>query len=266
MGGTRLVARLVLVCALSATAQVAPQRAAAQDAYACIDRLSDAEVEHRLAWIVRAFDDGKRRARMWWYGWTTFAIGAVAFTWTAYGLTRGDGRDERDPALISAIGSSGLLTQAFALPLHSAFVPQRLRRLPDATPEERRAKLRRATRDLERSARREAMLRGIGPHVGPFVFAIGTGTFLVVRHDDIPFAVALAFLAPPIIGESKVLSLTWNATRSWDRYRSFACQPPHAGPADEESLDEVSARLPDAPRSEWSLVPAGLGLGVRFSF
>ncbi len=267
----RLTTAVSFVLATSLAAAIvgyAPRRASAQDAYACIDRLDDAEVSQRLAYLIRAFDDGAQHARLWWYGTLTFALGAAGLTWTLYGLSRDEGRDEQDPALVSAIGASLLVAQAVALPLPSAFAPQRLRRLPEGSPEERRAKLRRATRELERSAAREDLLRGITAHGGPFAYAIGTGTYLAVKRDN-PFAIAQAFLAPPVIGELKIVTLPWNATRAWDRYRSFACQVPTYRPPAEESLDAISSAGDgdrDARRAEWSLVPAGAGLGLRVAF
>lgn len=239
-----------------------PSVAAAQDAYGCIGRLSDEEVTYRLRYLIGRFDAGKRRARMFWYGWGAFGVGAAAATWTLFALTKNDGRNERDPALISAIGSTLLLVQTGALPLGAAYAPNRLARMADSTPEERVEKLRRATRLLERSARRADSLRGIGGHVGAVAFGLAGGTYMTVRHDEV-LATIQAYLAPPAIGELKIYSLPMQAYYDWERYRGFACQVPDMRPIEVEPL--VEAR--DGERAlAWSIVPAPFGLGVRLGF
>jgi hypothetical protein len=257
-----LALRVIVVCA-TAFAALPTRHAAAQDPYACIDQLSDEEVSHRLQFLVRRFEAGKRHARMHWYGWTTFSLGAVALTWTLYGLSRDDGHNESDPALVSAIGSVLLVAQQFAFPLVPAFAPQRLARIPESTPEERREKLRLATRYLERSAARLDMLRGISAHAGSMAFAIGTGTFLAVRHDE-PLATTQAFLAPPVIAEAKILSLPWHAHYDWENYRAFACQVPEMRAPSDPLVFDAPPR--DESPVAWSIVPAAGGLGLRLDF
>ncbi len=258
----RPLVALLLACASLCAGPLPSARA--QDAYSCIDRLSDAEVRHRLAFLERSFETGKRRARMFWYGWGAFGVGAVAFTWTLYGLRRDEGRDDSDPALINAFGSVLLLGQTAILPLWPAFAPQRLARLPERTPEERRAKLRRATRYLERSADRVELLRGIPSHLGAVAFAVGGGTYVAARYDE-PLASAQAFIAPIVIAETKILSVPTHAYYDWERYRSFACQVPAAPPSPED-LDLGALEPEEEEPIAWSLVPAPGGLGLRLEF
>lgn len=251
-----------LIC-LGLCLTLLPRRALAQDAYSCIDRLSDHDVQRRLMFVEASLESGKRRARIWWYGWTTFAVGATAATWGLYGLSRDDPREVRDSALVGALGSSLMLAQLVAFPLVPAFAPQRLARLPERTPEQRREKLRVATRYLERSAVRERRLRGVVAHLGGPLFALGTGTFIAVRHDE-PLASLQAFLAPPIIGEARVLTLPRRAILDWRQYRSFAC-PPSASSPPSPDIDRSAVDETRGART-WSIIPAPGGLGLRLQF
>src|SRR5262249_38454727 len=58
-------------------------RAAAQDV-ACVDRLSDAEVSYRLAFLERRFEEGKRPIRAWWLSFLSFGLVTTTLSWTQF--------------------------------------------------------------------------------------------------------------------------------------------------------------------------------------
>ena len=84
---------------------------------------------------------------------TDFGIASGTYAWVTFAL--GDEREERDPAFINGIGTIGLIAQLSGMNMTPAFAPQRLARMPEATPEQRRDKLVRATRLLSLSAIRQ---------------------------------------------------------------------------------------------------------------
>jgi hypothetical protein len=255
---------LVLVFVLGAhvtLAGPAARIAHAQDATVCMDRLSDDEVSYRLRHLERRFEAGKRHARAWWYSWFAFGVAAAGATWTFFAVSDRHSA-QRDAGFASGVGSVALIAQLSAMPMTPAFAPQRLRRLPERTPAERRAKLREAVRLLRQSAVRQKRLSGIGAHLGPFVWAGINGTYLAVRHDDW-FPTTVAFLAPPIFGELRIATLPHQAYDDYQDYRAWAC----AGVDEYDEYGSAEDVLAEAPPSvAWSVAPAPGGLGLRLAF
>ncbi len=263
MRRTTLALALVL-CAQVAFAGPAARVARAQDATVCADRLSDDEVAFRLRHIEGRFEAGKRRARAWWYSWFAFGLASAAATWTFF-ATSDPHTGQRDAGFSNGVGAIALLAQISGMTMPPACAPQRLRRLPERTPEERRAKLAEAVRLLRRSAIRQKRLRSIGSHVGPLVWAGINGTYLAVRYDDW-FPTTVAFLSPPIFGELRILTLPTQAYYDYEDYRAWACLG--VDEYDEFDVDTgvLGAAVEDEPRVAWSVAPAPGGLGVRLDF
>jgi hypothetical protein len=260
MRRTRLA--LLFVFALQAALAGPVARVAhAQDATVCADRLTDDEVTYRLHHLERRFEAGKRRARAWWYSWFAFGVAAAGATWTFFAVSDRHSA-QRDAGFASGVGSVALLTQLSAMPMTPAFAPQRLRRLPERTPAERRAKLDEAVRLLRLSASRQRRLRSIGSHLGPFVWAGINGTYLAVRYDDW-FPTTVAFVAPPLFGELRILTLPHQAYDDYQDYRAWAC-------AGVDEFDEYGGAADgleaSRPSVAWSVAPAPGGLGLRLAF
>ena len=140
---------------------------------------SDEEVKARLGFIQTALDAGRGRAKTWWCGWLG---GYAAATAVQGGLAIGNAKnikavsddvsedvnsDRKFAAdmlvggATTALGVVGLLVDPFT-PLSA---PGELRALPDGTPAERLAKLRRAEDLLRACARREKDGRGLTTHL-----------------------------------------------------------------------------------------------------
>lgn len=239
------------------TAQARTTRA--QDAYSCIDALTDQEVTYRLRSIEAHIAHHKQYSKLWWWGWLTVIGSAGLAYWTAFGVIPHEGDDHdyrmrRERLFINAAGATLLTTQLSVFAMTSAHSHRKLRKLPDGTPEERRVKLREATKLLERAAKRQSI--GISPtaHVGGPVWAIGTGTYLAVR-DHPTFFVASAYLMPLVISEARILTQPRASIYEWERYRAMACygRSGYAIPA-----------TPERSRVEWDF---GIGFGgVNFGF
>ncbi len=137
--------------------------------------LSDEQVKERLAFITDALKAGQPRARTWWYGWmaasaaaTGVQAGLAAAHWkdtkVVDGVTVRD-RGFAEDMLMGGV-TTGLAFGYFVIdPLHAATAWGKLSRLPEGTPEERLAKLRRAEASLRECAGRERGGRSLGTHI-----------------------------------------------------------------------------------------------------
>ena len=84
----------VLVCTLAFTLWAPPQAANAQDAFSCIEELSDDEVRYRIRYIEDKLQDGKKHATRWRYTWMSLWLAAGGgMTYAAVKA----GRDEQLP-------------------------------------------------------------------------------------------------------------------------------------------------------------------------
>ncbi|MFW2387999.1 MAG: hypothetical protein ACN4G0_06670, partial [Polyangiales bacterium] len=75
---------LVLTCALAFSVLTPPRAANAQDAYSCIEELSDDEVRYRIRYIEGKLDDNKKQATRWRYTWMgLWLAGGAGMTYAA---------------------------------------------------------------------------------------------------------------------------------------------------------------------------------------
>jgi hypothetical protein len=138
-----------------------------------LSAISDQEVKDRLSFVENALRSAQPRARTWWYGWiagysagAVVQIGLAAAHWNdvkAEGTgvprrvhDRGFAQDMLVGGVTCALGAGNLLINPFS----SASAAEKLRSLPEGTPEERRAKLERAEELLRECARRAKEGRG----------------------------------------------------------------------------------------------------------
>jgi len=160
-------AALLMIAITWGTASYAQEKASA----------SDEQVGERLNFIENALYSGQPRAKTWWYGWIS---GYSASAAVMGGLAAGHWNDTKlDPAtglkvqdrefaedmLVGsatfALGVAGLLIDPFV----PAYGPNRLRAMPEGTPEERRLKLEQAEVLLRECAKREKDGRGLVTHL-----------------------------------------------------------------------------------------------------
>lgn len=150
----------VLACTIAVTL-CAPPRADAQDAFSCIEELSDEHVRYRIRYITEKLDEGKKQATRWRYTWMgLWLAGGAAMTYAAFkGASDSDGcpqgmlgDDCRDRNNASKFAWAYLAAGAYFVGLSHAFIPapgvwgaKRIRRQDDSTEEARRAQLRYAT-------------------------------------------------------------------------------------------------------------------------
>lgn len=146
-------------------------------AYAQEAMPSEEQVKARLAFITSALDAGQPGAKRWWYGWIAgYSAGAVAMgvlaatNWNEPVIEtfapvpepdRSFAQDMLVGSATFALGVAGLLIDPFV----PATASRKLRPLPEGTPMERLAKLRRAEELLRQCARREKDGRSMKTHL-----------------------------------------------------------------------------------------------------
>ena len=140
---------------------------------------SDEQVKERLSYLENALRSGRPAARAWWYGWISAYSAGTVVQWGLAGAhwkdtkpvdgspgarrvrDRGFAEDMLVGGATTALGLGSLLIGPF-VPAYGSNV---LKRLPEATPEERRTKLLRGEEILRRCAVREKNGRGLTTHL-----------------------------------------------------------------------------------------------------
>lgn len=235
---TRLLRYLAVACVLAA---VSGNAAHAQDAYHCIEDLSDDEVRYRIDKIEKTFAKGKNKAMGWRIGWSvgTAAL-ATAVTTTAIIAAREGRTPDKFASAYIAAGGYFASARLLLTPMPGAWGLKRIRRMPDETEAQRRAKLLYATQKLEQSAKIETFNGGPGTVLFSTVYAVVGGTVKAARWTgSSPEVTALMFILPPVISTAAVLTAPKNARPAWEEYRGMACSGKYydTGPDDRLDLD-----------------------------
>ena len=104
---------LVLTCAIAFTLLAPPRAANAQDAFSCIEELTDDEVRYRIRYIEGKMKDAKPQATRWRYVWMSLWLaGGGGMTYAAVNAARDNNTRTSSAGLTSleALTSSGSLT------------------------------------------------------------------------------------------------------------------------------------------------------------
>ena len=143
--------------------------------YAQETGLSDDQVKARLDFITGALNAGRPRAGIWIYGWiAAYSAGAVAggalaaAHWNDTKLVDSVPVRDREFAQDMLVGGATCALGVIGLvidPFSPATAPRKLRPMPETTPMERLAKLRRAEELLRDCARREKSGRSATTHL-----------------------------------------------------------------------------------------------------
>lgn len=245
----------VLASVLTATVVAAPGGSAgAQDPYHCIEELSDSEVAYRIRRIEDGFAEGRYKALGWRVGWI---VGYVALAGVQGALAveaNHDGRPwDRFAFTYQAVGGAALAIGLAAIPMPGVWGAKRIRRKAASTPDERREKLRYATKLLERGASVQELL-GRGELVGlGVVFGAVGGTVKAVKWTGkTPVNTALMYVVPPALALGTVLSAPDALPREWEAYRGYACS------------GRYYDRSREGPEVDFSISPTGARLSVDF--
>jgi len=232
-------------------------------AYAQKASPSDEQVKARLAFVADALNAGQPRAKTWWYGWIAgYSAGAVTMGiladahWNDTELVggipvrdRGFAQDMLVGSATFALGVAGLLIDPFV----PATAPRKLRPLPEGTPMERLAKLRRAEELLRQCARREKDGRGLKTQlmnvgVNAAAGVVTSAAFKRPWTDGL-----ITFAIGEAVSLANIFTQPMRATRDLKRYE--AGYPGNDG-----------ASTPAQPERRWSLGvwPGGFSFRLQF--
>ncbi len=193
----------------------------------CLDTLNDDDVTLELAQVESSFAAQRLGASLWWSGWNGFNVFNTVVAWWKYAAS--DKRLARDSWLVSGIGASLFVIETSVLPLPGMYGYRRLSRLPEATPEQRRAKLRSGLDLLDKSAFVEKSNSNLLAHVFGFVYAAASTGYVWARNthaepDRLRLAVALQFVTSIAFAEFTFWTVPRRGRRDFKRIKNDVCQ------------------------------------------
>jgi hypothetical protein len=248
--GTGSLPFLLVVCVVLSVCR----QASAQEPYHCIDELSDDAVSYRIRSIEESFSRGRQKALGWRIGWIG-GYAALAGVQTALALEakHEDRPWDRFAFAYQAAGSGALALGLAVIPMRGVWGGKRIRRQAAGTPQERRDKLRYATRLFERGAAVQELL-GRAELVGlGVVYGVVGGTIKAVKWTGKARGnTALMYIVPPILATGTVLSAPRSLVEDWEGYRAIACS------------ERYYDRGPDGPDLDWSISPTGVRFSIDF--
>lgn len=230
-----------------------PKVASAQDAYHCIDELSDDEVAYRVQYIEDSFKKGKKHATGWRYGWlSVFAALAGVEAWLAADAGKDEPWDRFAFAYLAAGSGFSALMHA-AMPAPDVWGAKRIGRMDSSTPEARRAQLEYATKTMEKSANIEGLLGGpLGVGAG-IAYGVAGGTAKAVKWTGhTPGITALVFLQPPVLTGLAAATAPRQQVQDWENYRGIACSSKYYDKSRED------------PDLDFSFGPTGGSFTIKF--
>jgi hypothetical protein len=207
---------------------------------------SDEEVQRRISFLQQRLDQGTAAADRWWYAWYSIFTGlAVGQAVIAIAVTDPDLRTDN---VVGAFASSlGVVPLGFS-PLEARFAGDRLRALPESTPDQRRKKLAQGEGILRSAAEQEQFGRSwVSLLLGNSV-ALAFGIVLGVGYER-PVSGVINFAGGVVITELQILTQPTQAIDDWHQYRR------HGPPADQ-----------GPEPSRWVVAPQAGGLSVGACF
>jgi hypothetical protein len=242
-----------LVCALAFTL-FAPSRVDAQDAFSCIEELSDDEVRYRISYIEDKLEDGKKHATRWRYTWMGLWLAAGGgMTYAAVNNARDNDDADKFAWAYMAAGSYFVATTHMFIPAPDVWGAKRIRRKDDGTEEARRAKLLYATETLKKANGVQGLGAGALGVVGGLVYGVVGGTIKATQWTGQTRGLTAAmYLGPPIALALQTATAPNEAVRAYEAYRGIACSSKYYDTHEE------------GPDFDFSVSPGGTSLSVRF--
>lgn len=217
-------------------------------------KIPDAELEERLRALEANFAAEQRDNRLWYFGWfgTFTVLTTGAFIWA--GTT--DDIATRDHRLVGGVTSGLGILQMSVLGMPPAFSASRFAALPEATREEREAKLMAGERMGLAGANRQQLGRTFIPHLALAVVATVSGLVLALPLDH-PREGIIQFVSGVAVGELQIWTMPQDAVAHWDAYLDRFGPPP-----------ELRAHRPNIPRTpmRWraAVLPGMVAVGAEF--
>ena len=245
---------LVLTCAIAFTLLAPPRAANAQDAFSCIEELTDDEVRYRIRYIEGKMKDAKPQATRWRYVWMSLWLaGGGGMTYAAVKAAR----DSNDP---DKFGWAYLAGGAYFFGLMHAIVPapdvwgaKRIRRMDDSTEDARRAKLLYATETLKKSSGVQELMGGALGLSASLIYGVVGGTIKATQWTGASRGLTAAiYVAPPLLLGVQTATAPKGSVEAYEAYRGIACS------------SQYYQRTEEGPDFDFSVSPGGGNFKVTF--
>ena len=245
---------LVLSCAIAFTLLAPPRAANAQDAFSCIEELTDDEVRYRIRYIEGKMKDAKPQATRWRYVWMSLWLaGGGGMTYAAVNAARDNNNADK-------FGWAYLAGGAYFIGLTHALIPapdvwgaKRIGRQDDGTEEARRAKLLYATQTLKKSASVEEFMAGPMGIVGSLTYGVVGGTIKATQWTGASRGLTAAiYVAPPLLVGIQTATAPKGSVEAYEAYRGIACS------------SHYYERTEEGPDFDFSVSPGGGNFRVTF--
>lgn len=207
--------------------------------------LSDAQIEHRLAYLTEKLDDNKLHAVAWQYGWMFIdAAGSLS----SAGLAATSSDHFANNVMHAVKGAIGVFYLAIN-PVHGLSGADPIREMPSATHSDKVAQLVAAENELAEAADHSMQRYSWAYHIGNLVFNAAASGAVAATGDH--SRGLQSFLVDTTAGEIQVWTQPWEPPSQWEEYERMV------------AAEEGTAYT---PRLTWQFVTSGSMIGVRARF
>jgi len=245
---------LLVGFALAFAALTPPRTALSQDAFSCIEELTDDEVKYRIRTIEDDLRDGKKHAAAWRYTWMSIFLGlGGGATFLAVDAAQKNKQWDKFGYAYLAAGFyfSGLVHAV--LPAADVWGAKRIGRKDGSTEEARRAKLQYATETLQNANDVQELLAGPLGFLGATVFGVAGGSVKAAQWKGQSRGLTAGmFIVPPVLAGLAAGTAPRGAVTAWEGYRGIACSSKYYDTHEE------------GPALDFSMNPTGGSFTIRF--
>jgi hypothetical protein len=248
----------VLTCALAFSVLFSilapPQAAQAQDAFSCIEELSDDEVRYRIRYIQEKMDDGKPQATRWRYIWMSLWLaGGGGMTYAAVNAARDDNDPDKFGWAYLAGGAYFFGLMHAVLPAPDVWGAKRIRKMDESTEEARRAKLLYATETLKNASGAQELMGGALGVGGALIYGVVGGTIKATSWTGSSRGLTAAlYVAPPVLMGLQTATAPRGSVAAYEAYRGIACS------------SKYYERSEEGADFDFSVAPGGANLKITF--
>lgn len=198
--------------------------------------LSDAEIDRRLRFLEERLDDSKLHGQIWHWGWLTINGGSAIGLGVAAALTN-DNDDTVKHSVNAAKATIGV-ARVLLDPLEARKGADPVRGLPEATREQKLAKLSAAEDRLRRNAKRAEKRWDWKRHTGNAAINAAAGGIVAALGDtgDAYEVGIVGFLG----GVAFILTQPWKPKDDWEDYKKLT-----GAQSGDVDIDVFVTALPD---------------------
>ncbi|UCH30151.1 MAG: hypothetical protein JSV06_03750, partial [Myxococcales bacterium] len=229
-------------------------KADAQDAFSCIEELSDDEVRYRVRYIEKKLEDGKKHATRWRYTWMSLWLaGGAGMTYAAVEASRkSDDANKFGWAYLAAGSYFVGLTHAF-IPAPDVWGAKRIRRQESDTEQARRAQLLYATQTLKKAANVQGLNSGALGVVGGLIYGVVGGPIKATQWPGKSRGLTAAiYVAPVVLLGLQTATAPTEGLKGYEAYRGIACSSKYYDTHEE------------GPEFDFSANPGGTSFTIKF--